>query len=86
MTDPAKQPEPWEGAALHPKLGRTPTSMFHQFPAGVFWVQVKGLKNEYSHCLRFLEFSHLLNVVHEVPAVDVLHDEVQPVLDTRFST
>lgn len=34
----------------------------------------------YSHCLRLLEPPDLLDVVHEVPAVDVLHDEVEPVL------
>lgn len=35
---------------------------------------------KYSHCLWLLKFPYLLNVVHEVPTVDIFHDEVQPVL------
>lgn len=31
---------------------------------------------KYSHCLWLLKFPYLLNVVHEVPTVDIFHDEV----------
>lgn len=44
--------------------------------------KIRDLKN-YSHGLRFLKFSYLLNVVHEVPSIDIFHDEVQPVLRTK---
>lgn len=32
------------------------------------------------HCLRLLELAHLLNMIHEVSPIDVLHDKVQTVL------
>lgn len=33
------------------------------------------------HCLRFLKFAHLLNVIHEVTAIHVLHHKIQTVLE-----
>lgn len=33
------------------------------------------------HCLRFLEFAHLLNVIHEITTVHVLHHKIQTVLE-----
>lgn len=32
------------------------------------------------HCLRFLELAHLLDMIHEVSPIHVLHDKVQTVL------
>lgn len=37
-------------------------------------------KKNYSHCLGLLEFSNLLDVVHEIPSIYVLHDKVETVL------
>lgn len=32
------------------------------------------------HCLRFLELAHLLDMVHKVSTIHILHDKVQAVL------
>ena len=32
------------------------------------------------HCLRFLELPHLLDVVHEVSPIHILHDKVETIL------
>lgn len=34
----------------------------------------------YSHSMRLLELPHLLDLIHQVSSVDVLHDEIQAVL------
>lgn len=34
----------------------------------------------YSHSVRLFELADLLNLIHEIAAVDVLHDEIQTVL------
>lgn len=33
------------------------------------------------HCLWLFELAHLLNVIHEVTTVNILHDKVEAVLD-----
>lgn len=37
-------------------------------------------KHEHSHCLWLLKFSYLLNVVHEIPTIHILHNKIQAVL------
>lgn len=32
------------------------------------------------HCLWLLELAHTLNVVHEVPSINILHHKVQTIL------
>lgn len=34
----------------------------------------------YSHCLGLLKFPYLLNMVHEVTTIHILHNKVQAVL------
>lgn len=36
--------------------------------------------NEHSHCLWLLKFPYLLNVIHEVTAIHILHNKVQTIL------
>ena len=79
--DAAINPPPPQVTALHHKCAGAPCTI-RPAEAPHRDCRVSELRdlNSYSHCLWLLEFSHLLNVVHEVPAVDVFHDEVQPVL------
>lgn len=64
---PCPASRPRKVTALHPRLGGAPLPDPRHLTS-------------YSHCLRLLELPDLLDVVHEVPAVDVLHDKVEPVL------
>lgn len=34
----------------------------------------------HSHCLGLLKFSYLLNMIHEVTSIHILHDKVQAIL------
>lgn len=34
----------------------------------------------HSHCLGLLEFSYLLNMIHQVTTIHILHDKVQAIL------
>lgn len=77
-----KKSAPWEETVLGPKGGKPHSRLSPSSgPRGLS--KLRDLKKKYSHCLWFLKFSHLLNVVHEVPAIDVFHDEIQPVLKTK---
>lgn len=40
----------------------------------------------HSHSVRLFELAHLLDLIHQVTAVDVLHDEVEAVLGTGGET
>lgn len=34
----------------------------------------------YSHSMRLFELANLLDLVHEVSSINILHDKIQPVL------
>lgn len=36
------------------------------------------------HCLRFLKFAHLLDVIHEITTIHVLHHKIQTVLEKEW--
>lgn len=36
---------------------------------------------EHSHSVGLFELADLLDLVHEISSIDILHDEVQPVLE-----
>lgn len=76
--DPANQSAPPPGQSPTSKI--SPQQNFSVGSSALS--KIRDLKN-YSHGLRFLKFSYLLNVVHEVPSIDIFHDEVQPVLRTK---
>lgn len=37
----------------------------------------------YSHSMRLLELADLLDLVHEVSSIYILHDKIQPVLEDK---
>lgn len=37
----------------------------------------------YSHGVRLLELADLLDLIHEISSVDVLHNKIQPVLEDK---
>lgn len=37
----------------------------------------------YSHSMRLLKLPDLLDLIHQVSSVDVLHDEIQSILEDR---